>query len=238
MGEVDSTPAAPSPVESTGQPEPAAQDVGLLLTGEGVPLLTDGHRALLAQTATAFAGGKAVELSVARDVEPVQQPKEAFDFTNMTPDEIVQVHRDILETEDDNAFDLINGLLDGFCWGLEELCTDSPDVAADVLEILATNTFDYEERETAACTLRRLAASNRQAAITLTETLLCDPDLNVREAAFISLEGAREARSFSLTETLHLLRVFNSVDNTKMAVEETAYRAEPDGSAASFERDR
>lgn len=46
---------------------PVEQPYGLLLSGEGVPFLTDEHRTLLTQIARSFAGGKAVELSVVGD---------------------------------------------------------------------------------------------------------------------------------------------------------------------------
>jgi hypothetical protein len=130
----------------------------------------------------------------------------------MTLDEIVQMHRDILEKEDDRATnDLIGDLISGFCWGLEKLCAERPDVAANALEILATSP-DWGERQTAGCLLRHLAASNHGAAMILSETLIRDPDLQTRESALISLYEGRETGVFSLTDALHLLRLYNSVE--------------------------
>lgn len=151
-------------------------------------------------------------ITLSQSEQSARHSRESFDFTGMTPDEIVQIHRDILPNPEDYRPDeVIDGLTDAFIYGMEDLCTNRPDVAADVLEILAAST-SFDERGTAAGLLAHLAVASRQAAKILSETLLRDPDLAVREAARIALTEARKIGAFSLTETLHLLRIYNRVD--------------------------
>jgi hypothetical protein len=152
------------------------------------------------------------------DAKP--HPSQAFDFTHMTPEKIVDVHRDIFNQEYDGPDDLADGLVDAFMFGMENLINTQPELAGDVVESLATNVVDHTERRTAAYLIEKLAKTNKEAALILADTLLRDTSDGVRETTHGAVGAVFKDKIFTPIEALALFRTLTNANNTTMGTGE------------------
>lgn len=192
--------------------DPTSQPQFLVLSGEGIAALDPAHIEALRVSASAMAGGRAIEATVTFDVDTVEPaaPREQqfIDLTGMAPDEVLRTYNDIHAEKGDDE-DTYTFLWEAFMGGLNRLSEQAPEEAVAAFSALAQAEQD-EARFDAALSIGRLVKADRGAALGLWESLLMDPNREVAETAKESLD--REAgEQLSVDETLRLTRAYRSV---------------------------
>ena len=137
---------------------------------------------------------------------PLELPRDSYDLTGMSADDIVSLHQDIHQRDLLDPTRLNEDLGEAFDAGFELLCEADLSTAANVLARFSLS-FDGDEEVTFIEHLPNLTKANTAVGMALFEDMFADSEERLTSEAAEALAKVREIGALSLEQIAYLLHV-------------------------------
>ena len=209
------------------QPEadpPLSPPGGILIYGEGLSRLASVHLSAIRQYVGSMAG-REIHVATVPDAAAVGERtevtssaiQEPFDLAGMSEEDIWTLHKDMRRAESEPPIDDIGtSFLEALLNGMKRVAYDKPDEAERIFGVFANST-DADTRGSAAVMIYHLARTRPEAAVTIWERLIRDPDSKVADDACQSFYGGAGMElvnegAITPTQALRLTRAYWDVE--------------------------